>query len=313
MRPRARGRRAARAVLLTVLLATSLTACSMSNPFEAASLGPPLPVLAQEAVAAYDGAASVEVRGSYQVGSIPVTVEVSMQPAATGALRGQGTYRGYPLTVVGKGGKTFTEGVQYWQMEGAGGLRIWPAYGQGWVQAPPGDPGAGAIGASRDLGGLVAQLARQTAALRSTGTSELGGRQIASLRDGLTTYDVTTTAPYRLVAVRRKGTSTSPGGLSHVNLQVGYGGSLGVSIPGSGQYVDPRDAATFPALYETQSMTDLQSCDQTSCGFSATLINTTGPEQGSVTATLGLYQDPQFTQLIGSCDVPVPSVANGQT
>lgn len=308
-----RAGQAATGAIAVALLATLLCACSLSNPFGASAMGPPLPTLARDAVANYDRASSVHVRGSYQVGQAPVTIDLSLQPSSTGLISGRGTYKGDPLSIVGRGGTAFTKGLAYWQAQGAGSLQIWSTFGQDWVQAPGDDPGAAALVASRDLGGLVAQLAKQGDALRSDGTSELDGHQIVSLRDGLTTYDVTTQAPYRVLAVRRAGRSASPGGLSRINLQVQYHRHLQVTLPTTGQFVNPRDASTFPALYQVQSTTDTQSCDKSSCGYSATLLNAGGAADGQTTATLGLYQDQQDTKLIGSCQVPVPAVPNGQT
>jgi len=295
------------------LAALLASACSGSNPFQSSALGPPLPVIVRDSTNAYQAAPSVQIRGSYADGSIPVSVRVVVQPSGGGDLSGHATYNGTPLSVVGADGKVFTTGLRYWQAQGAQGLHIWPQYGAGWVLAPSRDPAASAITAAADLGGLLDQFQRHAGALVSEGTSELAGQEIVSLRDGQTVYDVSTSPPYRLLAVRRAGTSTPIGGLSDLNLELRYGGRLAVALPASGQYVDPGDAATFPALYEVQSMTDIQSCDQSSCGFTATLINTTGSELGQVTATLALYQDAQLTQLLGSCSAPVAQVATGQT
>jgi hypothetical protein len=290
-----------------------LTACTVSNPFRPASTGPPLPVLVQDVVRDYEHAPSVQVRGSYQWGSIAVTVQLRMQPGANGDVTGGGTYRGFPLQVVGDRGQTYTKGVAYWQAEGANGLRTWPAYGEGWVLAPSHDPGATALLGCRNLGGLLTTLSRNANAVRSSGTEMVAGRQVAELHAASTTYEVSTSAPYRLLALRRSGSARTPGGLTHVDLAIGYGPALAVHLPTAGQFVDPGNASTFPALYEVQSTSDLQSCDASSCGFTATLLNTAGPEQGQVVATLSLYQDAQFSQLIGSCQVAVPSVATGQT
>lgn len=295
------------------LAALLVSACSGSNPFDSNPLGPPLPVIAHDAISAYQAAPSVQIRGSYTDGAVPVTVRVAVQPATGGAISGHATYNGAPLTVAGDGGKVFTQGLTYWQAQGAQGLHTWPQYGAGWVLAPSRDPAVSAISSATDLGGLLDQFRRDASALVSQGTSELEGQQIASLRDGHTIYDVSTSPPYRLLALRYAGSAGSAIGLRDLNLQLKYGGPLKVSLPTSGQYVDPGDASTFPALYEVQSMSDIQSCDQNSCGFGATLVNTTGSEQGQVTATLALYQDAQLTQLLGSCAAPVPQVTTGQT
>ncbi|MBO0701596.1 MAG: hypothetical protein J2P38_01590 [Candidatus Dormibacteraeota bacterium] len=309
------GRRAWRTVqgaLLIGLGALLLSACSRPDPFAGAVQGPPLPVIAHDAVTAFRAARTVQIRGSYRRGSVPVTVRLSLRPS-TGAVSGRATYNGSPLQVVGRGGKTYTKGLRYWQSEGAQGLHIWPRYGAGWVLAPSGDPGGQAVADAGDLGGLLDQLDQDAPALVSEGTSEFQGQAIASLRDGHTIYDVTSSAPYRLVALHRTGSSASAGGVRDLNLQIHYGGRLKVKLPGSGQYVDPRDASTFPALYEVQSTSALQSCDSSSCGYTATLVNTTGREQGQVTATLALFADAAHTQPVGSCTVPVPQVATGQT
>jgi hypothetical protein len=300
-------------VLVIGLAALLVSACSGLNPFESSALGPPLPVIVRDSINAYQSARSVQIRGSYADGSIPVTVRVAVRPSTGGVFSGHATYDGTALSVVGENGKVFTTGLRYWQAQGAQGLHIWPQYGAGWVLAPSRDPAASAITAAADLGGLLDQFQQHSSALVSAGTSRLGGQEIASLRDGQTVYDVSTAPPYRLLAIRRAGTSTPIGGLRDLNLVLTYGGRLKVTPPTSGHFVDPGDASTFPALYEVQSMSDIQSCDQSSCGFTATLINTTGAQLGQVTATLSLYQDAQLTQLLGSCSAPVPQVATGQT
>ncbi len=312
MTPTRRAWRTVQGALLIGLAVLLVSACSGSNPFETDPLGPPLPVIAHDAVNAYQAAPSVRIRGSFTDASVPVSVQLSVQPAA-GAIAGHATYNGAPLAVAGGDGKVFTQGLRYWQTEGAQGLHIWPQYGAGWVLAPSRDPAASAITATADLGGLLDQFQRHASSLVSEGTSEFEGHEIASLRDGHTVYDVSTSAPYRLLALRRTGTSTAVDGLRDLNLQLKYGGRLSVALPASGRYVNPGDASTFPALYEVQAMTDLQSCDQNSCGFTATLVNTTGSEQGQVTATLALYQDAGLTQQLGSCSAPVPQVPTGQT
>lgn len=300
-------------MLAGVAVLLLISACSAQNPLASGPSGPTLPVIAHDAVAAYQAAASVQIRGSYLSGAVPVTVRVSLQPAAGGSIAGQATYDHHSLAVVGKGGRMFTKGLQYWQAQGAQGRRIWPQYGAGWVLAGGHDPGATSIGAAGDLGGLLQQFDRQSGALRSQGTREQGGREIASLRDGSTTYDVTASAPYRLLAVRRTAATPSPQGLRRIALKISYGGRLRVALPASGKYVDPGDASTFPALFQVQSTGSLQSCGSVSCGFSATLMNTAGAEQGRVTATLGLFQDAKLTQSLGSCTAVVPPVATGQT
>lgn len=304
---------AVRGVLLAGSAALLVSACTVTNPLGTSSLGPPLPVIAHEAVADYQGARSVAIRGSYLAGSAPVTVRVSMQPSGNGRVSGRATYKGDPLDVVGDGGRVFTKGLRYWQSEGAQGLRIWPQFGAGWVLAPSRDPGAEAISAAGDLGGLLGRLERRASSLVSQGTRSFDGQEIASLRDGNTTYDVTTSTPYRLLGVRSAGTTPSSDGLHQINLRISYGGRLKVALPATGTFVDPRDATTFPALFEVQSISDLQSCDESSCGFSATLVNTTGKELGQVTATLALFEDPQHTESLGSCTAPVPQVATSQT
>lgn len=314
MTPTRRAWRTVQGVLLTGVAALLVSACSGSNPLGGTLLGPPLSQMAHDAVATYQSAHSVQIRGSYSTASsVPVTVRLAAQPSNGDAISGHATYNGAPLDVVGRGGSVFTRGLKYWQAEGAEGLHTWPQYGSGWILAPSNDPAAQAIAGAGDLGGLLSQLNRHASALVSQGTSEFQGQEIASLRDGHTVYDVTTSAPYRLLALRRTGTSSSAGGLRDLNLQIHYGGKLNIALPASGQFVNPRDAATFPAYYLYQSMSDLQSCDQNSCGFTATLVNTTGTEQGQVTATLSLSRDAQGTQVIGSCDVPVPQVGTGQT
>lgn len=314
MTPTRRAWRTVHGVLLAGLAALLVSACSASNPLGGTLLGPPLSQMAHNAVTAYQSAQSVQIRGSYSTASsVPVSVRLSVQPSNGNAMSGHATYNGAPLDVVGRGGQIFTKGVKYWQGEGAQGLHTWPQYGSGWVLAPSNDPGGQAIAGAGDLGGLLTQLNRHASALVSEGTSEFQGQEIASLRDGHTVYDVTTSPPYRLLALRRTGVSGSGGGLRDLNLQIHYGGKLKVALPASGQFVNPRDATSFPAYYLYQSMSDLQSCDQNSCGFTATLINTTGAEQGQVTATLSLSQDAQGTQPIGSCNTPVPQVGTGQT
>ena len=311
MTPTRRAWRTVQGALLFGLAALLVSACSGSNPFGGTLLGPPLSEIAHDAVNDYQSASAVQIRGSYRTSSsVPVTVQVSVQPSNGQAISGRATYAGAPLDVVGRDGNLFTRGVKYWQTQGAEGLHTWPQYGSGWVLAPSNDPGAEAIGNAGNLGGLLTQLNNHASSLVSEGTSEFQGQEIASLRDGHTVYDVTTSQPYRLLALRRTGAS---GGLRDLNLQLRYGGKLKVAVPPSGQFVNPRDATTFPAYYLYQSMSDLQSCDQNSCGFSATLVNTTGTEQGQVTATLTLSKDAQGTQVIGSCDTPVPQVGTGQT
>lgn len=305
--------RTVQGALLIGLAVLLVSACSGSNPFETSPLGPPLPVIARDAISAYQGAQSVRIRGSFTDRSVPVSVQVTVQPSTGGPISGHATYNGVPLTVAGEDGKVFTEGLRYWQAQGAQGLDIWPQFGAGWVLAPSRDPAASAITASTELGGLLNPFQRHASTLVSEGTSEFDGQEVAALRDGHTIYDVSTSPPYRLLALRRSGASTPVDGLRDLNLQLKYGGRLKVAVPASGQYVDPADASTFPALYEVQSMSDLQSCDQSSCGFSATLVNTTGTELGQVTATLALYQDSGLTQSLGSCTAPVPQVATGQT
>lgn len=305
--------RALRGTLVGGLVALLLSACAATNPLGTAALGPPLPVMAHDAVAAYEGARSVRIQGSYLAGSTPVTVRVSLRPSRRGAVRGQVTYDGDPLAVAGGGGRMFTRGLKYWQAAGAGGLRIWPQYGSGWVLTPSGDPAAAAVGSMRDLGGLLGRLDQDSSHLVSRGTGELDGHQIAALRDGDTTYDVTTSVPYRLLEVRRTGPARGAQGLRQVDLRISYGGRLQVALPAAGSFVDPHDASSFPALYEIQSISDLQSCDANSCGFSVTLLNTTGHPQGQVTATLGLFRDAQDTRSLGTCSTPVPAVATSQT
>ena len=311
MTPTRRAWRTVQGALLIGLAALLVSACSGSNPLGGTLLGPPLSEIAHGAVTTYQSAHSVQVKGSFTTAaSVPVTVQVSVQPANGDAISGRATYDRAPLDVVGRDGNVFTKGVKYWQAEGAQGLHTWPQYGSGWVLAPSNDPGAEAIGNAGNLGGLLSRLSSHASSLVSEGTSEFEGQQIASLRDGHTVYDVTTSAPYRLLALRRSGTSD---GLRNLNLQLHYGGKLKVALPVAGQYVNPRDATTFPAYYMTQSMSDLQSCDSNSCGFTATLLNTTGTAEGQVTATLALYQDADDTQLLGSCNAPVPQVGTGQT
>lgn len=314
MTPTRRAWRTVHGALLIGLAALLVSACSGSNPLGGTLLGPPLSEIAHQAVTDYQSAHSVQVRGSYTTaGSVAVTVRVSAQPSNGDAISGHATYGGAPLDVVGREGQIFTRGVHYWQGAGAQGLHTWPQYGSGWVLAPANDPGAEAIAGAGNLGGLLSQLNRDSSSLVSEGTSELDGQQIASLRDGHTVYDITTATPYRLLALRRSGGPAPAGGLRNVNLQIHYGGKLKIALPGSGQYVNPRDAATFPAYYLVQSFSDLQSCDRSSCGFAATLVNSTGAQQGQVTATLALYQDAQDTQLVGSCDAAVPQVGTGQS
>lgn len=313
MAPLNQATRRVRGALATGVAVLLLSACSAQNPLGTSSLGPSLPVIAHDAVVAYRTARSVELQGSYVSGSVPVTVRLSLQPSAGGGIRGRATYNHAALAVVGDRGRVFTKGLAYWQAQGAGGLRIWPQYGAGWVLTPSGDPGATSVSAAGDLGGLLQQLERQSGALVSRGVSRFKGRRIAVLRDGRTTYDVTASAPYRLLAVRRTGTTPGPQGLRSVDLRISYGGRLRVTLPASGHYVNPLDASTFPALFEVQSTSGLQSCNESSCGFSATLLNTGGTEQGKVTASLTLYQNPNLTGPLGSCTVPVPQVASGQT
>ncbi len=314
MTPTRRAWRTVQGALLIGLAALLVSACSGSNPFGGTLLGPPVSEIAHDAVNAYQSARAVRVQGSYRTASsVPVTVRVAVQPSNGDAITGQATYDGAPLDVVGRDGSLFTKGVKYWQAEGAQGLHTWPQYGSGWVLAPSNDPAAEAIAGAADLGGLLSQLDQHSSALVSEGTSEFEGQQIASLRDGHTVYDVTTSPPYRLLALRRSGDPRSAAGLRDLNLQVHYGGKAKIAVPAPGQYVNPRDASTFPAYYMVQTTSDLQSCDKSSCGFTATLVNTTGAEQGQVTATLALYQDARDTQLLGSCSAPVPQVGTGQT
>lgn len=313
MTPTRRAWRSVQGVLLIGLAALLVSACSGSNPFGGTLLGPPLPEMAHDAVTAYQAAQSVQIQGSLHEGSVPVTVHISVQPSKGSAITGTATYNGAPLDVVGSDGRMFTKGLRYWQAEGAQGLHIWPQYGAGWVLAPSGDPGAQAIAAAGTLGGLLSQLDHQASAVVSGGTGNLDGRQIVSLRDGHTIYEVSSSPPHRLLALRRTGTSGAVEGMRDLNLRIHYGGRLKVALPAAGGYVNPRDASTLPAFYEVQSMTDLQSCDAGTCGYSATLVNTTGSQQGQVTATLALYQDAGLTQSVGSCTAPVPQVATGQT
>lgn len=298
-------------MLLLGLTALLVSACSGSDPLGGTLLGPPVSELAHGAVTAYQSARAVRIQGSYRTASsIPVTVRLSVQPASGGAIDGRATYDGAPLDVVARDGHTFTRGIRYWQAQGAGGLHTWPQYGSGWVLAPSDDPGAEAVTSAGTLDGLLAQLDRHASTVVSDGTGEVDGEKVAALRDGHTVYEVTIASPHRLLALRRTGASS---GLRDLRLQIHYGGSVKVALPAAGDYVDPRDASSFPAYYLVQSMTDLGACNKSSCEFSATLVNTTGTQEGQVTATLALYQDAADTQLLGSCTTPVPQVGTGQS
>lgn len=276
--------------------------------------GPTALQLASAAVANYQGAATVGVRGSYAVSGTPVTVKLALQPTAEGSASGSATYKSLPLTYLRAGGQTYMQGTQYWQQAAVSAtIHLWPAFGQGWVLTPSDDPAATAIGTLTDLGGLVLLLSQQERLVRASGTTTVAGQRAQRLVDGATTWDVTTTKPYRLLQVAYTGDRPTSGGISHATLQVTYNATPQATPPPAGQFVNPEDLSTLPAYYTTTAVSDLQSCDGNSCGFTVTVQNLQGPALGQTVATLGISKDAQGQSPLGSCQVAVPAIAYNQT
>lgn len=274
-------------------------------------IGPSAQDLASGAASSVTGAERIE--GTFVVDKVTYTVDVALAPRTKGgAISGTGTYDKAKFLVVATGGHTYFKGADFWARvpdAAANDITRWPGFGSGWVIAGDDDAAATAMARLYDLGGLVERLGADAKNVKRAAQTTRGGTAMIPVTDRGVTYYVTSDRPYRLRAVESRDTGTP---LQALAVDVTPASRVGATAPPSGQFVDPTDPTTLPALYHATTTSDLQNCDENTCGFTATIENTTGPPQGQTVATLQLLQQDGVTP-IGSCDVAVPALGHGQT
>lgn len=307
-----RARSRLRAVFAGVGCALTLASCSAADlPL----IGPAPSDLASGAASALSSEKAMRVKGSFIFKAVSYTVDLSLAPRKGGPISGKGTYEQVPFQVVATSDKTYFQGAGFWNKmttDGTDGgvvaIRQWPGFGSGWVVAAPGDTVATALAELYDLGGLLPSLGNDANHAKKATETMRNGTSVIPVIDGGATYYVTSQKPYHL---RRIASRTTSRGITGLTLDIDSA-KLDATAPASGQFVDPQDPSTLPAIYRVAGFGPLQNCDDTGCGLTATVTNTTGPPQGQAVVTLKLFKEDQTT-LIGSCDTPVPALQHAQS
>jgi hypothetical protein len=283
-----------------------LSGCSL--PF----FGPSAQELATGAYQSLNSAGTVHVTGQFTARSKAYVVDLVVQPKLNGQATGSGSYGGAPFRYLAAGSATYLAGQRFWQSI-SGDPKTARGYGEKWVVATSENPVVAALVTLNDLGGTKSPLKARAAAMRKGNETTIDGTRVALLTDGETTYYVSESSPMRVLRLQLGSGRTTSEGLSKVKLDLGYGGSKGIpGAPAAGQFIDPSDPSTLPALYKLVDASGLQSCDESSCGFTATVQNDDGAPEGQTVATLSLYKD-DHTTLIGDCQTPVPALQHGQS
>jgi hypothetical protein len=265
--------------------------------------------LAAGAVNALGRTPVLHVSGTLQ-GDKPYRVDVTGRSGGTA--QGSGTYDGHAFSYRDVGGRQYLKGEAFWQ-----GLytdqamrRQARGYQDNWVVAAesPVTTLLGLLVSPITLAPTLGAHAHQLSKAQEVVTP--AGRAVA-LKDRGITYYVTTSDPVRLVRVRTDPGYKEPSGLSDVRLDIAYPGGM-PPVPAPTHAVDPADPATLPALYEAQSVKDVQPCDATSCTFQITLLDKGGAPVGTTTVTFHMLSTDAGRKEIGSCSAQVPVAAHGQ-
>lgn len=281
------------AVLLTLLLA----ACG-TGPGGAKTL-------ASESVRAFQQAPVKTIQGSFRDGMIPVSFKVTV--GAHGDASGTGTFDHFPVGFLRAGGKTYVNGVTYWQWERLPAWPVWPQLGQLWVRTSH-DPATSAFEAALTAGDSVTTL-RQRAAAMSVGAPVRGdGQQVYPLTYGSATFDVIAGDGHRLVGVRDPGMRVGAMLLSGIRLSIAYGGTLQAVPPAAGQYVDPGDPSTLPAMYTDLGLVGQAPCDQTGCTATLKVGNDGGAPLGQSVVTFRYYETGDDQDLLSTCQASIPAI-----
>lgn len=103
-------------------------------------------------------------------------------------------------------------------------------------------------------------------------------------------------------------------GLSDLSLGlVDYGERVATEMPD--RYVDMANRDTLPVhvVVDPASAFSWDSCDSRGCTVSDGVRNDGGTDGGTATATFTISRDSAFTQVLTTCTLAIPALANGQT
>jgi hypothetical protein len=297
-----------RGVVVAACAALALAGCSL--PF----FGPSAQDLAIHAYQGLRTAKTVHLKGGFTAKSKAYVVDVVVEPKQDGGATGSGSYGGVPFKYINSGKQTYLAGSALWQTI-SGDPKTARVYGEKWIVATPQNPVVAALVTLNDLGGIEATLSAKATTMQKGQETTVDGTRTAVLSDGKFAYFVSESDPMRLVRIQVGAGRTTSEGLSSVKLDLHYDSSsrFDAGAPPAGQFIDPGDPATMPALYELVNLSGLQNCGETDCGFTATVRNDNGPPEGQTVATLILWKDQGHSAQIGSCQAPVPALAHGQT
>lgn len=309
--PSRAARHLAGAGLLAALVVLALNSCGVP-------LVPSLPEsgvqYASRAVASWRSEDAHRFKGTFSVSSSSVQVDVVLTSTDAGEGLGAGAADNASFQFLEQSQKLYLKGQAFWQAYYNGQAtqqKLAKGFQENWTVAGDNNIALG-IAQLPDLGGLIAKLDNDQHHVKRGGTRRIAGHLATAVKDGSTTYWVTSGQPGLLVGVQ----AASAGGLQNLDLTMTTASAPSGLQSQLGTPVDPSDPSTLPAYYhyEGQTEADPDNCNQNGCAIQVTIYNQGGTPAGPAAITVNAYSDQALTQLITSCSVGIPAtIATGQT
>lgn len=302
-----------------VLLVVSCAFCALLTAACGGAAGPTGPTgpspndIAAQAAKGVAAASTVHLKGTLAERST-ITVDAVISTSTDGDATITGSFGGVQFAMVVVDGRTYVQGAQLWPalMSDARQAR---AFGAKWVLIRPDDVQYGG-----DALATLAPALRQLASMRTADGGKLvgtfsggravrvdGRRAVEVTAEGVT-YDVTASAPRKVLRITSKTPLIGNSNVSNIQLDEDYDAPLSATAPG--QFLDVDDQSTWPAMYDVGDDADTKDCDQYSCTLYVTTSNDGGAPEGDSVVTITAETpggDP-----IESCQATITPVAHGQ-